>query len=56
MIVLKIFAKILFLPFYIILLFLSIILFLLCLALNSQTTFEEVLESFGIDDYWSFDL
>lgn len=52
---LKIFAKILFLPIYILLFFIALIFYMFGLAINGQVSFDECLEALLIRYYWDFD-
>lgn len=52
MTVLKIIAKVMFLPFYFLALLLATLLFMFGLAINGQISFEECMEICGIDTYW----
>ena len=52
MIFLKIIAKILFLPYWIIALFMASLVFMFSLAWNEKLSFKECLEFSMIDKYW----
>lgn len=55
MLLLEIFAKILFLPIYILLFFIALLFYLFSLSINAQVSFDECLEALLIRYYWDFD-
>lgn len=54
-IILKIFAKIVFFPLYLVLFFASLFMYFFSLAMGGNASFDEILEYFMIDEYWNFD-